>query len=68
MDLSEVNTEDGPETSVLLTAIKAALEKEHRLVLRHPSQMIAHNLYRTGLLDHPLLVLEEIRMEEGSAS
>jgi hypothetical protein len=68
LELLNFDTDDGTQTVRVITSIKEHLESGYRVTLYHPPQSIAHNLYRIGILNHPLLLLKSIRMEEPSAS
>ena len=68
LDLVDLEIEEGLSMVRTLHSIRQHLQSGFHLTLRRPPQMIAHNLYRIGLLNHPLLHLESVRMEEPSAS
>jgi hypothetical protein len=68
LELLNFDAEDGIQTVRVITSIKGHLEAGYRVTLFHPPQLIAHNLYRIGILNHPLLLINLTRMEEPSAS
>ncbi len=68
LDLAGLDIEEGISMVRVIHSIKQHLQSGFHLTLRQPPQMMAHNLYRIGLLNHPLLHLESVRMEESSAS
>lgn len=67
IDLAEFDLETGTDAVQVVDALKRHLEEGHRLVLQNSPQNLAHNLYRIGLLDHPLLTLEDTRSDEAYA-
>lgn len=67
LDLAALDSLDNLETAAAVSAIKNRLLQSRRLILTRAPQSLAHNLYRLGLLEHPLLELRETRKDEAHA-
>jgi hypothetical protein len=67
IDLIELDLGDAERTSALVQAVKGRLDEGHPLRLVHAPQLLAHNLYRIGYLNHPLLGLRETLKDEADA-
>lgn len=65
IDLAGLDMEDGLAVVVAVNVLRELRERVDRLVLAHAPQILAHNLYRVGLLegDHPI-VLVDMREDE----
>ena len=70
LDLDDVDVDDGPELARMVSDLRRqATELRARgdvLVLRHCPQMLAHTLYKAGVLERGELELEldTVRNEE----
>ncbi|MCE7908405.1 MAG: hypothetical protein DYH02_08580 [Candidatus Omnitrophica bacterium COP1] len=67
LDLAELDFEEGAAVALLVDQIKQYLKRDGRLDLFQAPQVLAHNLYRVGLLTHPRLTLTQTRMDEAHA-
>ena len=63
LDLDELELDDGSAVVEAVNALKELLQ-EADLVVRHAPQMLAHTLYKTGMLRGGRLILESPRREE----
>lgn len=64
LDLRELEPLDGVAVAELVTALRALLARHGRLELIAAPQMLAHTLYRVGLLEDGRLVVREVVSEE----
>ena len=64
LDLSGAEVGDGQGVAELVGLVRDALQAGRTVVLRASPQIVAHNLYRVGLLTHPGLTLHDTRQEE----
>ena len=67
LDLHDLELSDGSAVAEAVNAMRALLARAP-LVIRHAPQMLAHTLYKTGLLRNGRLTLESPREEEGRSS
>lgn len=63
LDLTQTEPEDGPELARLVTWIRE-LARHHPVVLVGAPQMLAHTLYKAGLLRSGRIALKNPRVEE----
>ena len=63
LDLSEWETGTGAELAAMVDELRARAAGT-RLMLRDCPQMLAHTLYKAGLLRSGHIVLESVREEE----
>jgi len=63
LDLAELDTGTGAELAATVDELRARAAGT-RLILRNCPQMLAHTLYKAGLLRRGDLVLESVRDEE----
>ena len=64
IELADVDTGDAHAMATFTALVQATLRGGSHIVLRHPPQVLAHNLYRIGLLDSPRMTLVDVRDEE----
>lgn len=64
LDLAELDIEDREATLAAVDAVRRLLADAGQLTIRHSPQILAHTLYRVGLLESPGLRLIEPRQEE----
>ena len=64
LDLSGAEAGDGVGVAELVGLVRDALAAGRRIVLHAAPQVVAHNLYRVGLLTHPGLSLRDTRQDE----
>lgn len=67
LDLSDLELDDGSAVAEAVNAIRELLA-DSPVVLRQAPQMLAHTLYKAGLLRDGQLSLVEPRTEHGAAS
>jgi hypothetical protein len=63
LDLSDLDVEDGPSLARWVSELRARAEREP-LVLDHCPQLLAHTLYKAGVLGHGRITLARVREEE----
>ncbi len=63
LDLAELETGTGVELAALVDELRARAAGA-RLIVRNCPQMLAHTLYKAGLLRRGDIVLESVRDEE----
>ena len=64
LELGELDLEGARATLAAVDAVRGRLAADGRLTLVHTPQILAHTLYRTGLLESAHLNLVETRQEE----
>lgn len=64
VDLSDLEVDDGPELARLVTRLRARAASGERLVLESCPQLLAHTLYKAGVLARGELTLGSVRQEE----
>jgi len=64
IEMSGVDEMDGPSVAVLSTAVRSHLATGAEVTITHAPQMLAHTLYKIGLLDHAGLTLIDPRNDE----
>lgn len=64
LDLGELELRDGVAVACAIDGLRAALARTGRVHLRQPPQMLAHTLYKIGMLDLGTLSLEDPQAEE----
>jgi anti-anti-sigma factor len=64
IDMTEVDGIDGESIAVLVGIIRGHVEAGSEVVVRAAPQMLAHTLYKAGLLKQPGLRLESPRADE----
>ncbi len=62
--LAEVDGVDGESVATLVDLIRGHLGAAAEVTLHDPPQMLAHTLYKIGLLDHAALTLVNPRSDE----
>ena len=68
LDLFDLEIEDGVSMAQTITAIRDIQAWHPRMVLHGAPQMLAHTLYKVGMLEDGALVLREPREDEGSTA
>ncbi|HRX87121.1 MAG TPA: STAS domain-containing protein, partial [Phycisphaerae bacterium] len=68
IDMSLVDDIDAESVAVLTTRIRQHLADGTEVTLHRPPQMLAHTLYKVGLLDHAGLTLIDPRSDEQHAT
>ena len=63
LDLLDLDLEDGVAVVETVNAVRALLAAHGQLILHHAPQMLAHTLYKVGMLEDGRLVLVEPRVE-----
>jgi len=63
LELDELELDDGSAVAEAVNALRRLLE-HGKVVLHHAPQMLAHTLYKTGMLEGERLRLEAPRVEE----
>lgn len=64
MDLSELDIEDGVAATHAVNAVRMLCAQVSVLYLKGAPQVLAHNLYRTGLLAEGGIELVDMRQDE----
>ena len=64
VELSETDVVDGKGVAVFTTLVRDSLRDGRRITLRNAPQMVAHTLYKVGLLEDERLTLVDPREEE----
>ncbi len=68
IDLYDLEFSDGPAVAEAVNAIRAILDWHPELVLHGAPQMLAHTLYKVGMLEEGSLTLENPREDEGTTA
>ena len=63
LDLDDLELDDGSAVAEAINALRKLLLKA-AVVVHHAPQMLAHTLYKTGMLDSERIRLEAPRVEE----
>lgn len=63
LNLLDLDLEDGVAVVETVNAVRALLSQHNALTLRHAPQMLAHTLYKIGLLEDGRLLLIAPRVE-----
>ena len=63
LDLDDLELDDGSAVAEAVNALRGLL-RSATVVVHHAPQMLAHTLYKTGMLDNDRLSLEAPRVEE----
>lgn len=64
IDLGGLDIEDGTGIAVAVNALRQLCAQTAKLILVGAPQMLAHNLYRIGLLDRGQIELIDMRQDE----
>jgi hypothetical protein len=64
LDLGELDVDDGPELARLVTRLRSLLEVHEALALHGCPQLLAHTLYKAGMLRSGRIRLISVRDEE----
>lgn len=64
LDFSDADIENGATMGKLVSFLKKALATGKSVTLYGPPQLLVHNLYRVGFYPHPLLIVENLRLDE----
>lgn len=64
LDLAELDIVDGVAATHAVNAVRMLHSRASFLCIEHAPQVLAHNLYRTGLLMDDGIVLEAMREDE----
>lgn len=65
IDLDELDADDGAGVAVLTTLLRELLDRGGEITLVRAPQMLAHTLYKTGMLRrYARLHLEDVQQEE----
>jgi hypothetical protein len=64
LDLAELDISDGVAATYAVNAVRLMLSRVPLLEIIHAPQVLAHNLYRTGLLEQGGIVLVAMREDE----
>jgi hypothetical protein len=64
LDLGELEVDDGPELARLVTRLRSLLEEHEALALHGCPQLLAHMLYKAGMLRSGRIRLISVRDEE----
>ncbi len=67
LNFGDLELDDGSAVAEAVNVLRALLAQAH-VVVRNAPQMLAHTLYKTGMLRGERLALETPRQEEPSAS
>jgi hypothetical protein len=68
IDLGEVEIDDGPSLARLVTSLRRRAEQGLPLMLVQCPQMLAHTLYKAGVLGAGRIRIASVREEEPRAS
>jgi DNA repair protein RadC len=63
LELLELDLEDGVAVAETINALRALLDHHGSLTLLHAPQMLAHTLYKVGMLQDGRIVLVQPRVE-----
>ncbi|MFT5686651.1 MAG: hypothetical protein ACI8RZ_007607 [Myxococcota bacterium] len=63
LDLLDLDLEDGVSVAETVNALRTLLARHSTLTLLHAPQMLAHTLYKVGMLQDGRLVLVRPRVE-----
>lgn len=64
LELSELDIEDGVAATYAVNAVRLLLERGAALEIEAAPQVLAHNLYRTGMLQERGITLRAMREDE----
>ncbi|MCB9850332.1 MAG: hypothetical protein H6817_06465 [Phycisphaerales bacterium] len=64
VDMAAVDSLDGESVAVLTNIIRRHVAEGTEVTLYEAPQMLAHTLYKIGMLDHPALTLIDPRHDE----
>jgi len=64
LDLADVEVDDGPALASLVTRLRRLADEHGALELHACPQLLAHTLYKAGLLLHGRIRLASVRDEE----
>jgi hypothetical protein len=64
LDLGELEVDDGPELARLVTRLRALVDEHGALALHGCPQLLAHTLYKVGMLRSGRIRLISVRDEE----
>ena len=64
LDMSALDITDGVGVTTMINAIRHLLERTNKVIIIAAPQMLAHNLYRVGMLADSRIELVDIREEE----
>ena len=64
VDLDDVDADDAATVGRIVDELRAAAAKGQRVIVRNCPQMVAHTLYKAGILSRGELELESYREEE----
>ncbi len=64
LDLEELELEDGPSVAAMVDELRRRAAAGARIILRNCPQMLAHTLYKAGILARKEIELESYREEE----
>lgn len=64
LDLADMEIEDGVAATYAVNAVRVMLSRVPRLCIESAPQVLAHNLYRTGLLSGGNIELIAMREDE----
>lgn len=68
LDLSELEVDDGVAVAELINLVRALAARVTLLTLHDAPQMLAHTLYKVGMLEEGHIRLSQPRQEEGSGA
>ncbi|MCB9758909.1 MAG: hypothetical protein H6739_03645 [Alphaproteobacteria bacterium] len=68
LDMAELELEDGVSVARMITALRALAARHGPLQLRAAPQMLAHTLYKAGILNTGAVALEAPRQEEATTA
>lgn len=68
LELVDLELLDGVSVAEAVNAVRALARRRGPVLLRHAPQMLAHTLYKRGLLLQESLTLEDPRHDEGFAT
>lgn len=68
LDLFDLELTDGVVVAEVVTAIRSIMEWHSEVVLHGAPQMLAHTLYKVGMLEDGSLTLENPREDEGTTA
>lgn len=64
LDLAELDINDGVAATYAVNAVRLLLSRDTPLVIDSAPQVLAHNLYRTGMLEGDSVRLVDMREDE----
>jgi len=68
IDMAALDEIDAESIAVLTTLVRTHLQTGAEVTIHRPPQMLAHTLYKIGLLDHAGLTLIDPRSDEQQAT